>query len=100
MELFKVNQYNHRNRSGGEWPENEIIASHLDFAIGFNRTPPSVMRNITSSYLRQVIEKQSGVLSSMMNSKLLILEQLTQTCADNGVFFGAMIGWYVILLLK
>merc|ERR1712137_284980 len=31
-------------RSGSEWPENEVRASHLDHALGFNRAPPVVMR--------------------------------------------------------
>ena len=75
---------------GVEWPENEIRSSHLDFALGFNRAAPSVMRNFTYSYFKDVLDSQR---SSLVDSDAYALSQMESTCSDNGVFYGATIGW-------
>lgn len=77
---------------GNEWPENEIRSSHIDFAIGFNRVPPSVMRNFTYSYFKNVLDTQR---IAVVDSDAFALSQMEYTCSDNGVFFGAVIGWLV-----
>jgi hypothetical protein len=75
-----------------EYPENEVVASAFDFVSGFHRSPPALMRNITVEELRHIAEKNS--FFSPWDKKLAILEQTCQICSSNGIFHGAVIGWY------
>lgn len=86
-----------KGNSGGEWPENELLASQLDYALGFDRAPPTVMRNFTASFFKNLINKNS--ILGKLDSKNVVMEQLISTCSDNGIFYGAMIGWYERLKL-
>jgi len=75
-----------------EYPENEVVASAFDFVMGFQRSPPALIRNITVDTLRQVIWKK-GVYSPF-NSKSAIIEQTARICSSKGIFSGAIIGWW------
>jgi len=78
--------------SGSEWPENEVRASHLDHALGFNRAPPVVMRNVSMSAMFN-LHSGSSVLSSL-NYKQSVLNMLSTTCAYGDTLFGATIAWF------
>uniref|UniRef100_A0A7S4HII3 Uncharacterized protein n=1 Tax=Vannella robusta TaxID=1487602 RepID=A0A7S4HII3_9EUKA len=75
-----------------EYPENEVIAGVIDFLMGFNRAPPSVMRNITSDYLVSVVKKNSHFYP--LDSRYYVLDQIFATCSDNGMLNGAITAWW------
>jgi len=79
--------------SGREWPENEVRASHVDYALGLHRAPPAVMRSLSLDSIRLLLSQQVGKLSLLDNSAW-ILQQLEDTCALEDHLQGAMIGWF------
>lgn len=48
------------------------------------------MRNFTTSELKEVVVNQRF---SLLDSYVFILNQMDETCGDNGILYGAMIGW-------
>jgi len=75
-----------------EAPESEVIAGMIDYYLGFDRTPPSVMRNITVSHLTSIVEARSSFFP--LDPRTYILDQTYQTCSDRGMLFGAVVGWW------
>lgn len=69
-----------------------FISLLIYYILGFNRAPPSVMRNITIGYLDSIIEKTSSFFP--LDKRYYVLDQLFPTCSDKGMLIGSMTGWY------
>ena len=81
----------------GEYPENEVRASHMDYALGFHRAPVSCSRNFTVDEIRKIMVQDN--LLNVPDHRSVILDQMVQTCAtSDGIFFGTMIGWREIII--
>jgi len=75
-----------------EYPENEVIASGIDFLADWKRTPPAVMRNFTVAHLNRVLKKTSWLYP--LSERHSVIDQTSKICSENGQFRGAFIGWW------
>eukprot|EP01103_Thecamoeba_quadrilineata_P014224 TRINITY_DN4180_c0_g1_i1.p1 TRINITY_DN4180_c0_g1~~TRINITY_DN4180_c0_g1_i1.p1 ORF type:complete len:408 (-),score=72.48 TRINITY_DN4180_c0_g1_i1:13-1236(-) len=64
------------------YPETEVVASHLDFLLGYDQIFPAISRNLTASWLARIPRRD------------LDIQRLIRECGseEDGVLYGTMIG--------